>query len=102
LKKTVYILFSILWVSRGGYASDYVRFETAQSDGLKKSDSFGRKIKGEYINYSNPNNRLIISDNLILNAQTVHIKIHRDDLKFDSTISIDKNVDDQLTYFFKK
>jgi hypothetical protein len=101
LKKTVYILFSILLIGCGDYASDYVRFKTAQPDGVKTSDSFGRKVKGEYNNYSNPNNRLIISDNLILNAQTVHIKIHRDDLEFDSTISIDKNVDDQLTYFLK-
>ena len=79
---------------------EFVRFETAQPYGVKASESFNRKIKGEYINCSNPDDRLIIFNNLILNARTVKLKCHRTDLDFDSTIAVDKSTDEVLIDLF--
>jgi hypothetical protein len=98
MKKTLYILLMIFLVSCGDY--EYVRFETAQPDGVKESESFSRKTKGEYINCSNPDDKLIISDNLILNSRTFKFKSHRNDLEFDSPITVDRNIDEELKKLF--
>lgn len=88
----------IFFVSCGDY--EYVRFETSQPDGTKESKSFSRKTKGEYISCSNPDDKLIVSDNLILNSRTFKFKSHRNDLEFDSTIIVDRDVDEELSQLF--
>ena len=98
MKKTLYILLLIFFVSCGDY--EYVRFETAQPNGVKESESFSRKVKGEYINCTNSDDKLIISDKLILNSRTFKFKSHRNDLEFDSTITVNRNIDDELRKLF--
>jgi len=88
----------ICLVSCGDY--EYVRFETAQPEGVKESKFFNKKVKGEYINCSNSGDKLIISDELILNSRTFKFKNHRNDLGFDSTIIIDRNIDEELSNLF--
>ncbi len=44
MKKVLYIFLMICLFSCGDY--EYVRFETAQPEGVKESKSFNRKVKG--------------------------------------------------------
>ena len=98
MKDTLYILLVVCLTSCGDY--EYVRFETAQPDGVNESKSFNRKVKGEYINCSNPDDILIVTNNLILNSRTLKFKTHRNDLEFDSTITINRNDDNGLRELF--
>jgi hypothetical protein len=98
MKQSLYILILTLLVSCGDY--EYVRFETAQPDGVNESESFNRKVKGEYINCSNPDDIITITNNLILNSRTFKFKSHRADLDFDSTININRSIDEELTNLF--
>jgi len=100
MKKALYLLLIILISSCGG-DYEYVRFETAQPDGVKESKSFNRKMTGEYIHCSNSDDKLIISDDLIINLRTFKLKSHKNDLEFDSSISINRNNDNELTKLFK-
>ena len=98
MKQSLYILILTLLVSCGDY--EYVRFETAQPDGVNESESFNRKVKGKYINCSNPDDIITITNNLILNSRTFKFKSHRADLDFDSTININRSIDEELTNLF--
>lgn len=98
MKPSLYILFLTLLVSCGDQL--YVRFEKAQPEGVKSLESFSRKVKGNFINCSNPLDLITISDNLIVNSRTFKFKSHRADLDLDSTINIDSNNDKELIKLF--
>jgi hypothetical protein len=98
MKKTLYILLMIFLMSCGDY--EYVRFEKPQPDGVKRSVSFNKKVKGEYVNCSNSDDKLIISVKLILNSRTIKLKSHRNDLELDSTIFVNRNNDNELKKLF--
>ena len=99
MKSTLYLLLTICLASCSE-DYEYVRFETAQPEGVKESKSFNRKVRGEYIGCSNPEDKLIISDKLILNSRTFKFKSHRNDLDFDSTITVDRNNNEELSNLF--
>jgi len=99
MKNALYIFLIICLVSCGGNY-EYVRFETAQPEGVKESKSFNKKVNGEYTNCSNSDDKLIISNELILNSRTFKFKSHRADLDFDSTITIDRSIDEELIKLF--
>jgi len=88
------MLFTMFLVSCGDY--EYVRFESAQPSGVKASQSFNKKMKGAYRNCSNSDDQIIISDRLILNLRKFKFKSHRNDLEFDSSITVNKNKDAEL------
>lgn len=98
MKHTIYIIAVFLSFGCGDY--EYVRFETAQPDGLKASESFNRKVKGEYINCSNPSDKLYIYDKEVIRSRIFSFKSHRNDLEFDSTVTINRNLDYELTKLF--
>lgn len=99
MKNALYIFLIICLVSCvGNY--EYVRFETAQPEGVKESKSFNKIVNGEYTNCSNSDDKLIISNELILNSRTFKFKSHRADLDFDSTITIDRSIDEELIKLF--
>jgi hypothetical protein len=100
MKNTIYILSLIFLLGCGDYK--YVRFETAQPNGVNESKSFNRKVIGIYINCSNPDEKLTITNNQILNSRTLKLKIHRNDLDFDSTITIDRSIDNELKTHFSR
>jgi hypothetical protein len=99
MKNTLYILLIICLASCSG-DYEYVRFETSQPDGVIESKSFNRKVKGEYINCTNPDDKLIVTNNLILNSRTLRFKTHRNDLELDSTITVNRNNNDELSELF--
>jgi hypothetical protein len=98
MKTTLYLILSICLISCADY--EYVRFETSQPDGVNESKSFNRKIKGEYINCTNSEDKLTITNNMILNSLTLNFKTHRNEIEFDSTLTINRNNDDELRELF--
>lgn len=99
MKIALYILIIISLTSC--VENDYVQFKSAQPEGVKESRSFNRKVKGEYVNCSNTEDKLIISDQLILNSQIFRFKIHRKDLDLDSSIVINRDNNGELKKLFK-
>lgn len=90
---------AIYLVGCGDY--EYVRFQVAQPEGVKESRAFQRKVKGDYINCFDPYDRLVISENMILNARTFKFKGHRSDLELDSGIVVNTNIDQELRVLFE-
>ena len=72
----------------------YVRFETAQPEGVKASKTFHKKLRGEFVNCQDPNKILVISKNQIVIEHHDALTIHRNDLEIDSPI--DKTNDELL------
>ena len=101
MKTTLCTLLMIHLLGCGGKSYEYVRFETTQPEGVKESGSFNKKLKGEYISCSNPDDRIIISDKMILNFEKFNFKAHRNELEFDSTVSVNINNNDELKKFLK-
>ncbi len=99
MKNILYLFLTVLLFSCGDF--EYVRFETAQPDGVKESGSFSRRVQGEYINCLSTDDRLKISDKVILNSRTFKFKSHRSDLEFDSTSTVNRESDIELTRLFK-
>jgi len=99
MKKQLLTAVFIILIS-GCSESDYVRFETAQPDRVRLSQSFNKKVQGEYLNCSNLEDRLIISEKLILNSQTFKFRSHKKDLRLGSTAIIHKENNDSLRSLF--
>lgn len=98
MKNIFYSLLVLSLISCGDYK--YVRFETAQPKDVNPINSFNRKVKGEYINCTNPEDKLTITNKLILNSRTLKFKTHRNNLEFDSTKTINRNNDAELKQLF--
>lgn len=100
MKAIVYILIMCFLFSCSG-DQIYVRFKTAQPDGVKASKSFKRKFKGSYVNCSDPNDKLIISDHLVLGSKTLQFISHINDLELDTTFSVNRNKKQELKILFE-
>ena len=102
MKNLLKILIAIFILSGCDGDSNIVRFKTSQPDGSKSLSFFSNKLKGVYVNCDNPNDEIVINDNQIINTITYKFKIHKDDLNFDSTNTIDIQNNDELINFFEK
>ena len=100
MKKVFYLISFISLLSCGGI--EYVRFETSQPETVHESKLFSKKVQGDYISCSDQNDKLTITNNLILNTQILNLNAHRNDIEFDSLTTINRNDDNELKMYFIK
>lgn len=99
MKHLIYSIFAILLISCD---SEVVTFKTPQPEHAKPSNGFNRKIRGEYVNCTDSDDQLTISNSTISNKNTFRIRAHRNEIELDSNYSVDINNNTEVKQFFKK
>jgi len=90
------ILALILLVSCSG-DYEYIRFESPQPEGVKPLKTFSKKLKGTYVNCTNSGDIITIFSTYIVNTQEFRMHTHRNDLQFDTIVTINVQNNDELT-----
>ena len=100
MNRIISILFIVISGCTGDYS--YVRFKTAQPEGVREINSFGFRIRGIYNHCENKNESIAVTKNEVVRYNKFHSKVHKNSIELDFSISADVGKDSLIAKHISK